>query len=389
MLQRKTNRLMIGLALATLLVAGPVGLYGDQAGKTPAKKEGGKQPNPLQALQEAFAKGVSVKAVEPKDLPREISEAVTRNAAGASIKRAQKREIRHTLKYLAFDKPRIQSYQATLVKDDKRVRVQLAADGSQPRARPVADKRGVKGKTPPAAADTKEIDIPAKASKSVKAIKELYPDAVVKEITTEVYQDPSGIVDVLTYEIEFMSKGAKHEMVASPEGIIPHLWKPIAEQDLPKAVVDALAKEVPGSKVENAARFEVRAGLQFAPLSEARVFYELELEKDGKPSKLNLREDGTLVPAPIRPGQPRAYLGLAFEKNTTTVSQAVKDGPADQAGIKPGDKIMALGDAKIGSLPDLVKALRSLKPGAEVKLQVGRGDKTLTVPVKLGEPPAQ
>jgi hypothetical protein len=237
--------------------------------------------------------------------------------------------------------------------------------------------------------DDKEIDIPPKASKAVKAIKELYPDAVVKEITTEVYQDPSGTVDVLTCEIEFLSKGIKREMVASPDGIIPHLWNPIKEKDLPRAIADALAKEGPGGKVESVVQFEIRAGLQFVPLAEPRVVYQLDLEKDGKPSKLNMRADGTRVPVPVRPGQNRAYLGLALEKNTTTVSQVIKDGPSDQAGLKPGDKVLALGDAKIGSVTDLLKALQGMEPGAEVKLQFQRGDKTLTVPVKLGSPPGQ
>src|SRR5262249_4064981 len=199
-------------------------------------------------------------------------------------------------------------------KDDKRSRVQIAPDGKVMSSRPVAEKKGEKK-----AEDAKEIEIPPKASKSVKAIKELYPDAVVIEITTEVYQDPSGTVDILTYEIEFINKGTKREMVASPEGVIPHLWKPLAEKELPKVIADALAKEVTGGKIEDAAQFEIRAGLQFVPLDEARVVYQLELEKDAKPSKLNLRADGSLVPAPVRLGQNRAYLGLAFEKDTTVV----------------------------------------------------------------------
>jgi hypothetical protein len=389
MSQRKACKFVAGLAVAALLVTGPGGLYGDQDQKPPANKDGGKQANPLQALQDAFSKGVSVKAVDPKDLPKEITEAATKNAPGASIKNAQKQEIRHTMKYVALDKPKVQSYQATVAKDDKRVRVQIAPDGKQVSARAIADKDAAKDKKDAPAEDKKEIDIPPKASKSVKAIKELHPDAVVKQITTEVYQDPSGIVDVLTYEIEFISKGTKREMVASPEGIIPRVWKPIAEKDLPQAVADALAKEVPGGKVESAAQFEVRAGLQFVPLDEPRIVYQLELEKDGKQSKLNLRADGTLVPPPVRPGQNRAYLGLAFEKNSTIVSQVTKDGPADQAGIKAGDKVLTLGDAKIASVPDLVKALQGVQPGTEVKLQVQRGDNTVTVPVKLGTPPGQ
>ncbi len=387
--QRNPITFGAALALAVLLAAGAGGLHGDESQKTSPPKDGGKQPDPLQALQDAFAKGVTVKDVDPKDLPKEITEAAAKSAPGASIKKARKQEIRHTLKYVALDKPKVQSYQATVVKDGKGVRVQVSPDGKQVSARPVADKGAAQDKKEAPADNAKEIDIPAKASKAVKAIKELYPDAGVKEITTEVYQDPSGAVDVLTYEVEFLSKGVKHEMVASPEGIIPHLWKTIAEKDLPRAVADALAKEVPGGKVESAAAFEIRAGLQFAALDQPRVVYQLELEKDGKPAKLNVRADGTVVPAPVRPGQNRAYLGLEFEKNTTTVSRVAKDGPADRAGVKAGDKVLALADTKVASVPDLVKALQALKPGAEVKLRLQRGEQSLTVPVKLGAPPGQ
>jgi predicted metalloprotease with PDZ domain len=194
-------------------------------------------------------------------------------------------------------------------------------------------------------------------------------------------------VDVLTYEIEFLTKGSKREMVASPEGVIPHLWAPIEEKDLPKAVAETVAKEVPEGKFESAARFEIRAGLQFAPIETPRIVYQLELEKDGKPSKLNLRADGSAIPAPVRPGaQNRAYLGLAFEQNSMTVSQVVKDGPAEQAGIKIGDKILALGDTKVASVKELLLALSSLKPGTEVKLHYRRDDKDSSVSVKLGTP---
>jgi hypothetical protein len=386
---RNALKFAAGLTLATLLAVGAGGLHGDEGTKTPPKKDDGKQPDPLQALQDAFSKGVTVKDVDLKDLPKEVTEAAAKNSPGSSLKKARKQEIRHTLKYVALDKPKVQSYQATVVKDDKRVRVQVSHDGKQVSARPVTDKGAAQDKKETPADGGKEIDIPEKASKAVKAIKALYPGAVVKEITTEVYQDPSGTVDVLTYEVEFINKGAKHEMVASPEGVIPHLWKPVAEKDLPKAVADALTREVPGGKTESAAAFEVRAGLQFAPLDHPRVVYQLELEKDGKPAKLNVRADGTVVPAPVRPGQNRAYLGLEFEKNTTTVSRVAKDGPADRAGIKAGDKVLALADTKVGSVADLVKALQALKPGAEVKVQVQRGDQTLTVPVTLGSPPGQ
>jgi predicted metalloprotease with PDZ domain len=164
------------------------------------------------------------------------------------------------------------------------------------------------------------------------------------------------------------------------------LWRPIAEKDLPEEVAQTLAKE--DGQVETRSQFELRAGLQFAPLDDPRIVYQLELEQDGKTSKLNLRADGSIVPAPVRPGpQNRSFLGLAFEKNGTTVSQVVKGGPAEQAGIKTGDKLLMFGDVKTATVADLLKILQSTEPGTEVKVQLQRDGDVLTVSVKLAAPP--
>jgi len=372
MLQQTVRRLAGSAALLSLL------LVLDASGDEPKKPAEKKQPNSFQALQDAYKKGVSVTAVEPKDLPKEISDASAKHAPGSEIKKAEKQEIKHTMKYVALDKPQVQRYQVIVGKDDRLTRIEVAPDGEK------LDARAIK-KAPPID-DKKGIDIPEKAVKAANALKEIYPDMIVKEITTEVYQDPSGTVDVLTYEIEFLSKGTKHEMVASPDGVIPHLWKPIGEKDLPKVVAETVAKEAPDAKFQSAAQFEIRAGLNFAPIDKSRIIYQLELQKDGKTSKLSLRPDGSVVPAPVRPGGNRAYLGLSFEKDTTIVNMVVKDGPADKAGVQAGDKIIALGDAKIGSVPDLIKVLQSLKPGTEAKIRLQRGDKPMELTVKLGSP---
>lgn len=354
----------------------------DQPDK-PAIKDDGKQSDPFQALQEAYSKGVSTTPVEVKDLPKEISDGAIKARPGGSIRKVQRSEIKHTLKYVAFEVPRVQSYQAVLVNGDKRTRVQVAPDGKKSDARPLPDKKDESSNK----ADTpSEIDIPDKASKAVKAIKELYPDAIVIAITTEVYQDPSGTVDVLTYEIEFLFKGTEHEMVASPDGVIPHLWKQIAEKDLPKEVAKTLAED--DSKIESLSQFELRAGLQFAPLDKPRIIYQLEVEQDGTTSNLNLRADGSVVPAPVRPGpQNRSYLGVSLEKNSTTISQLVKGGPAAQAGMKAGDKLLMVGDVKTGTVADLLKVLQNTNPGTEVKVQLQRGKEMVTVLVKLTAPP--
>ena len=49
------------------------------------------------------------------------------------------------------------------------------------------------------------------------------------------------------------------------------------------------------------------------------------------------------------------------------------DGPAEKAGIKPGDVVAKLGNKRVKGYADLVDALRSYKPGTSVKLTVQRG----------------
>jgi hypothetical protein len=54
----------------------------------PVKKEEGKKPDPLQALKEAYSKGVSTTPVEVKDLPKGISDGTAKAWPGASIRKA-------------------------------------------------------------------------------------------------------------------------------------------------------------------------------------------------------------------------------------------------------------------------------------------------------------
>lgn len=56
------------------------------------------------------------------------------------------------------------------------------------------------------------------------------------------------------------------------------------------------------------------------------------------------------------------------------VAEAViEDGPADEAGVRPGDTLVALNGRPLAS-PRGARALRSLRPGRDVELLVGRDD---------------
>jgi hypothetical protein len=226
--------------------------------------------------------------VAAKDLPRPVADAVAKAAPGEKIRRAEKQEMRATLKYVALPKAHVRQYAIDVSKDGKATRFVVSPDGKNVRTTAIrAEKKADK--------PAKELAIPAKAAKAVAALKALYPNAVVKQITHEVFDDGTGELEILTYEVEFVTKGIEREMVASPEGVIPHLWAPVAAKDLPKAVTDALAKAAPGAKIDKARAFEIRASLRFGALEKPKVYYTVQVEKDGKARTLKLKSGGDLI----------------------------------------------------------------------------------------------
>lgn len=59
--------------------------------------------------------------------------------------------------------------------------------------------------------------------------------------------------------------------------------------------------------------------------------------------------------------------------------------PADQAGVKEGDILFGINDAKIGNLEDFMKILSSLKPGDSITLSIKRDLKNLKLPATVGK----
>lgn len=226
--------------------------------------------------------------VEVKDLPKPVADAVAKVAPGETVKSAEKNEVRATLKYVALDKPRVQRYAIDVSKGDKTTRFVVSPDGKSAQPTAIAAQKK-------AAKPEKEFDVPAKAAKAVAALKALYPDLAVLKITHEVFDDGTGDLEILTYEVEFVTKGIEREMVASPEGVIPHLWTPVATKDLPKPVADALDKAVRGARIEQARAFEIRASLRFGPIETPKNYYTVQLEKDGKEQTLKLKPGGELI----------------------------------------------------------------------------------------------
>lgn len=89
---------------------------------------------------------------------------------------------------------------------------------------------------------------------------------------------------------------------------------------------------------------------------------------------------------------PHAYLGVAVGVNangTGAVVGTVRSGsPAEAAGLRSGDVIVAVDGKSIASADALTSAIAALQPGDKATLRVQRGGSTLTLTVTLGTRPA-
>src|SRR5262245_64031918 len=87
-------------------------------------------------------------------------------------------------------------------------------------------------------------------------------------------------------------------------------------------------------------------------------------------------------------GSGPGYLGITFTKDADglQVTDVIADGPADKAGLKPGDVMLKLDDIdlKDAETGDLVKQVAAMRPGMVVVVGVRRGSDAKTIKVRLG-----
>lgn len=93
------------------------------------------------------------------------------------------------------------------------------------------------------------------------------------------------------------------------------------------------------------------------------------------------------------------YLGITMDDVTTSMARAlqldeptgvlvndvVEGSPAEEAGLRTGDVILAIGDRDIKGTSSLSKVIRRHEPGDEVSIKILREGKRKTVKVTLGE----
>ena len=70
------------------------------------------------------------------------------------------------------------------------------------------------------------------------------------------------------------------------------------------------------------------------------------------------------------------------------VTQVASGGPAEQAGLQPGDVVTAVNGRQIGGPSDIAATIDSQLVGSEVLLQIDRGGQLQTIGVTLAARPA-
>jgi predicted metalloprotease with PDZ domain len=80
------------------------------------------------------------------------------------------------------------------------------------------------------------------------------------------------------------------------------------------------------------------------------------------------------------------YLGVGFEPNSLLVTQVVRGGPADKAGLTAGDKLLKIGTVKVTTQEQVRQALAKHKPGDKIDLEVERGGKVTKLSAEVGAP---
>lgn len=115
---------------------------------------------------------------------------------------------------------------------------------------------------------------------------------------------------------------------------------------------------------------------------------------DGKSAPDELEAIGNLMQgmAPLlggaaKPTGPRGSLGLELAETDDAVKVAAvhAGSPAHEAGIKPGDRIAAIGGKSVRSINDATSLVATVGVGDVVKIAVERGDDKIEITAKAGK----
>ena len=80
--------------------------------------------------------------------------------------------------------------------------------------------------------------------------------------------------------------------------------------------------------------------------------------------------------------------GLA-RSSGTIIAGVVRGGPADRAGIRPGDILVAVGDKAVANTSEMLNLIAQLAPGARAPMRILRKNREATLDVTVGTRPRQ
>ena len=83
---------------------------------------------------------------------------------------------------------------------------------------------------------------------------------------------------------------------------------------------------------------------------------------------------------------------MAVRAEGCAVESVVEGAPAERAGVRKGDIIVAVNGQPIITPPELTRRIAGTAPGTRVELSVVRNGKSMKIPVELGrrpEPPTR
>jgi serine protease Do len=90
-------------------------------------------------------------------------------------------------------------------------------------------------------------------------------------------------------------------------------------------------------------------------------------------------------------GEPRAYVGATGvdDADGCRLTEVDEDGPADKAGLKPGDVVVKVDGREVKFYASFQRWVAQAEPGETLNIEVKRGDQLLSREVKLGATPGR
>jgi len=213
------------------------------------------------------------------------------------------------------------------------------------------------------------------------------------DYNTEVSFYSQGLMASLLLDMELRGRTENH---VSLDDVLKTLFErhPLSGTGFTTADMIAVCDELSASSFRKFFASYV-AGTEEYPLEEALLAVGLELSFEPTPDKQKEEEEDegeeaeeteepVAAEASAREPEVKAYLGLRLSSggSGSRVTLALADGPAYDAGLIPGDEIIALNGRRLRS-SDLDKRLEKLEAGDDVLLHIMRNDELIELRITL------